>query len=288
MSAATLTAAEAGCPFCKLVMERVTTGRGIEQIGSSGVYHFEPLNPVTPGHRLFVPAFHYEDAAEAPSATGAVFEWAAWWAAQQDEDFNLIVNAGPAASQTVRHLHIHYVPRRPSDGLILPWSSLTEPMRDADGDMISSGEHRKISMSGDSFFVCDTCTNVLGLNVRWDHASKREDHQAAVESLPVEPAEDEREALVNVIRLFFQNWRAIGKVPPALEVSIDSLEGAVDDLIELGEPRPITDEMVKAAAREYHERGNGEGSFARMSGHVRTSLLFRMKCALGAAEEARR
>lgn len=118
--------AEAGCPFCKLVMERVSTGRGIEQIGSSGVYHFEPLNPVTPGHRLFVPAFHYEDAAEAPSATGAVFEWAAWWAAQQDEDFNLIVNAGPAASQTVRHLHIHYVPRRPSDGLILPWSSLAE------------------------------------------------------------------------------------------------------------------------------------------------------------------
>lgn len=119
MSAATLTAAEAGCPFCKLVMERVTTGRGIEQIGSSGVYHFEPLNPVTPGHRLFIPAFHYEDAAEAPTATGAVFEWAAWWAAQQDEDFNLIVNAGPAASQTVRHLHIHYVPRRPSDALNL-------------------------------------------------------------------------------------------------------------------------------------------------------------------------
>jgi hypothetical protein len=102
------------------------------------------------------------------------------------------------------------------------------------------------------------------------------------------PAEDEREALVEVIRLFFQNWRAIGKVSAALEVSIDSLEGAVDDLIELTGPRPITDEMVEAAAREYHERGNGEGSFARTSGHVRTSLLFRMKCALRAAEEARR
>ena len=126
MSEATATAAEAGCPFCKMVMESVTTGRGIEQIGSSGVYHFEPLNPVTPGHRLFVPAFHYGDAAEAPSATGAVFEWAAWWAAAQGEDFNLIVNAGPAASQTVRHLHVHYVPRRPGDGLLLPWSSLAE------------------------------------------------------------------------------------------------------------------------------------------------------------------
>ena len=104
----------------------------------------------------------------------------------------------------------------------------------------------------------------------------------------VEPAEDEREALVEVIRLFFQNWRAIGKVSAALEVSIDSLEGAVDDLIELTRPRPITDEMVEAAAREYHERGNGEGSYARASGHVRTSLSFRMECALRAAEEARR
>ncbi len=50
------------------------------------------------------------------------------------------------------------------------------------------------------------------------------------------PAEDEREALVNVIRLFFQNWRAIGRVSPSLEMSIDSLEGAVDDLIELDAP----------------------------------------------------
>lgn len=118
----TLEAAEAGCPFCTMVMHVVHGGEGIEQIGASGVYHFEPLNPVTPGHRLFITAFHYEHAAEAPSATGTVFEWAAYWAAQQDEDFNLIVNAGPAASQTVRHLHVHYVPRRSGDGLVLPWT----------------------------------------------------------------------------------------------------------------------------------------------------------------------
>ncbi|MFJ4173379.1 HIT family protein [Microbacterium sp. NPDC089696] len=119
----TLDAAEAGCPFCKMVMHVVLGGEGIEQIGASGVYHFEPLNPVTPGHRLFIPAFHYEHAAEAPSATGAVFEWAAYWAAERGEDFNLIVNAGSDASQTVPHLHVHYVPRRPGDGLVLPWTN---------------------------------------------------------------------------------------------------------------------------------------------------------------------
>lgn len=113
---------KADCPFCELVMQRVLTGEGIEQIGVSGVYHFEPLNPVTPGHRLFIPAFHYDDAAQAPTATGAVFEWASWWAARQGEAFNLIVNAGAEASQTVRHLHVHYVPRRSGDGLHLPWT----------------------------------------------------------------------------------------------------------------------------------------------------------------------
>lgn len=118
----TFEGAGSGCPFCKLVMERVTEGTGIEQIGVSGVYHFEPLNPVTPGHRLFIPAFHYKNAAEAPSATGAVFEWASWWASQRGEDFNLIVNAGPDASQTVPHLHVHYVPRRKDDNLKLPWT----------------------------------------------------------------------------------------------------------------------------------------------------------------------
>lgn len=118
----TLEGSESGCPFCKLVMDRVLTGEGVEQIGVSGVYHFEPLNPVAQGHRLFVSAFHYEHAAEAPAVTGAVFEWAAWWASQKDGDFNLIVNAGSNASQTVPHLHVHYVPRREDDGLKLPWT----------------------------------------------------------------------------------------------------------------------------------------------------------------------
>lgn len=116
---------------------------------------------------------------------------------------------------------------------------------------------------------------------------------------PPKPAEDEREALVNVIRLFFQNWRAIGKVPAALEVSIDSLEGAVDDLIELDAPndgdyhegfeegvkvgragsgpRPITDEMVERAISAH-----------RFTNAFGPEEVTRMRAALEAAEEARR
>jgi diadenosine tetraphosphate (Ap4A) HIT family hydrolase len=119
MSEATVIAAERGCPFCRKVLDG-----SAEQIGVSGVYHFEPLNPVTPGHRLFIPEFHYEDVIDAHAASGAVFEWASWWAEKEypDEQFNLITSRGRDAPQTIRHLHVHYVPRRPGDGLHLPWT----------------------------------------------------------------------------------------------------------------------------------------------------------------------
>jgi hypothetical protein len=36
--------------------------------------------------------------------------------------WNLITSAGTDATQSVFHLHVHLVPRRPNDGLKLPWS----------------------------------------------------------------------------------------------------------------------------------------------------------------------
>lgn len=99
------------------------------------------------------------------------------------------------------------------------------------------------------------------------------------------PAEDEREALVMTL---YANGMAGNLHEPIRRQAVEKWADAIlaDGYSKV--PRPITDEMVEAAAREYHERGNGEGSFARTSGPVRASLLFRMKCALGAAEAARR
>lgn len=106
----------------------------------------------------------------------------------------------------------------------------------------------------------------------------------------VEPAEGEREALVEVIRLFFQNWRSIGKVSAALEVSIDSLEGAVDDLIELGEPRLIADEMVEAAAHVLYDTytENCIAEFDDISDQSRGEYRAHARAVLEAAEGARR
>jgi len=86
------------------------------------VVSFEPLNPVVPGHRLFVHRKHTARASEDPMITGRVFEAAATYATHSPDDFNLITSDGFHATQSVYHLHIHYVPRRPGDGLHLPWT----------------------------------------------------------------------------------------------------------------------------------------------------------------------
>lgn len=105
-----------GCPFC-------------DYEGPSDILHewgevavaLEPLNPVTLGHVLIVPRAHVRDASEDPVFTGMMFGLAA--ALCRDVDaYNLITSKGPAATQTVQHLHVHVIPRRDGDGLTLPWS----------------------------------------------------------------------------------------------------------------------------------------------------------------------
>lgn len=103
------------CPFCRRVDDF-----DYEQAYNTTVVRFEPLNPVTQGHMLFVPTWH----AEHPDteAVRAAMGYAEKYAGQQGDDFNLITSSGRTATQTVSHIHIHYVPRRDGDGLHLPWT----------------------------------------------------------------------------------------------------------------------------------------------------------------------
>ena len=105
------------CVFCEIVQRRQF------DFSDARVVSFVPLNPVIEGHRLFVPRHHVRDVGEMPYLTGAVFESAALYGQIEGRPFNLITSAGPAATQTVFHLHVHYVPRLPGDGLHLPWTT---------------------------------------------------------------------------------------------------------------------------------------------------------------------
>ncbi|AXQ62303.1 histidine triad nucleotide binding protein [Gordonia phage TillyBobJoe] len=105
------------CPFCAKIEDGTA-----EYVPVYNAVHFVPLNPVTEGHRLFVPDWHarHPNATATSEAMGAAVRWAASHL-PDDAEYNLITSNGAAATQTVEHLHVHLVPRRPGDGLLLPW-----------------------------------------------------------------------------------------------------------------------------------------------------------------------
>jgi diadenosine tetraphosphate (Ap4A) HIT family hydrolase len=108
------------CPFCA----RINRNEYIDRYGN--VVRFEPLNPVVPGHMLFVPARHATSAAIDPDGAAQAMEFAAAYVRDiyaHHTAANIITSIGPAATQTVWHTHIHVIPRREGDGLTLPWPS---------------------------------------------------------------------------------------------------------------------------------------------------------------------
>ena len=49
---------------------------------------------------------------------------AAKYARDRYLQFNIIVSAGEAATQSVGHLHLHLIERTPGDLLMIPWGTL--------------------------------------------------------------------------------------------------------------------------------------------------------------------
>lgn len=116
---------ETECVFCRIVHN--LTPAQVVAVGY-GCWIIEPLGPVAAGHLLVIPVQHVTDWTIDPDVTSRVMYVAAKYADSQRwgpgdvSESNLITSAGAAATQTVKHLHAHIVPRRPGDGLKLPWS----------------------------------------------------------------------------------------------------------------------------------------------------------------------
>jgi histidine triad (HIT) family protein len=118
------------CPFCAIIAgtaPAVLIKRWLDTIA------IRPLNPVADGHILVIPNWHVEDALTDPVITGAVMQRAVQLGDLLGGDLNLITSVGPAATQSVRHLHVHIVPRRDGDGLALPWTGQYAAGGEGDG-----------------------------------------------------------------------------------------------------------------------------------------------------------
>jgi diadenosine tetraphosphate (Ap4A) HIT family hydrolase len=70
--------------------------------------------PCTPGHRLYVPRYD-SDQLIGQCLTDALRDGQAMVAAGECDGFNIGMNWGTAAGQTVMYPHIHLIPRRSGD-----------------------------------------------------------------------------------------------------------------------------------------------------------------------------
>lgn len=99
-----------GCPFCAPDPARVV----IETPEAVALLDGYPLSP---GHTLVVPRLHVASLFDAPPAAQAAV-WALVGevrgqlaATRAPEGFNVGLNDGVAAGQTVMHAHVHVIPR---------------------------------------------------------------------------------------------------------------------------------------------------------------------------------
>ncbi len=98
------------CPFCTLPPARIVKENGLAVL-------IRDAYPVSPGHSLVIPRRHigswFEASPEEGSALLELLEDAKTMADAEHhpDSYNIGINDGPAAGQTVPHLHMHLIPR---------------------------------------------------------------------------------------------------------------------------------------------------------------------------------
>jgi len=102
------------CPFCALPRTRILAEDALTLTVRDGY-------PVSPGHTLVIPKRHIASLFETTDAERRAL-WEALRRAREVLDrelrpagYNLGVNDGDAAGQTVMHLHVHVIPRYAGD-----------------------------------------------------------------------------------------------------------------------------------------------------------------------------
>lgn len=102
------------CPFCEISNDRVRVNNAVG-IAVRDAY------PISDGHTLVIPRQHVQSVFDLPDSEQArLWQLVAQVRAELAEDlapsgFNIGINDGEAAGQTVPHAHIHVIPRFPGD-----------------------------------------------------------------------------------------------------------------------------------------------------------------------------
>jgi diadenosine tetraphosphate (Ap4A) HIT family hydrolase len=102
------------CVFCDIAREQIVAEDELTTTLRDGY-------PVSPGHTLIIPRRHISSMTEAtPEELQAILQSLAAARAtldheRQPDGYNIGINDGAAAGQTVMHLHVHLIPRFTGD-----------------------------------------------------------------------------------------------------------------------------------------------------------------------------
>lgn len=111
------------CVFCQIIKREAPAKIVEEKLGHLIIV---PLRPHSLGHVLVIPRQHVTSAVDSPIIAGLMMVRAAQYLRSQGPQGNILTSAGPDATQTVDHLHLHVIPRGPSDDLPTDWPWMRE------------------------------------------------------------------------------------------------------------------------------------------------------------------
>ena len=118
------------CAFCKIIAGQIPSTKVCED---AQTFAFMDIGQVNPGHVLVAVKPHVENIIGLDDElAGAVFRTTARvakavQAAVAPQGMSIYQANGPAAGQTVFHMHIHVVPRWDADGMNLTWPVKNPP-----------------------------------------------------------------------------------------------------------------------------------------------------------------
>jgi histidine triad (HIT) family protein len=121
------------CIFCRIV---AGTSACQAIYDDEATLAFMDIRPANDGHCLVIPKVHFETVFDMPPAVfGTVASTVAKVARVVNEvlrpgGISLVQANGEAAGQSVLHVHVHVLPRRSGDNLLINWD------RNRDGDQL--------------------------------------------------------------------------------------------------------------------------------------------------------
>jgi histidine triad (HIT) family protein len=104
------------CLFCKLISGEIPAKKVYED---DRTFAFDDINPQAPTHVLIIPKKHIVGLAEAEPADAELIGYCQLVAARIARErgieagYRTVYNVGPAAGQSVFHLHLHLLGGRP-------------------------------------------------------------------------------------------------------------------------------------------------------------------------------